>query len=115
MENIYMYAENWSKRDGKLRTPRGCKNPVNKRPGRLIDRSRLLPDFQAPEDRPSTATTCYVATNPRLMNVSGKYFTDCNETTPSGLGSNSSEATKLWAASEILVTQHSKTGFDPLS
>ena len=38
MENIYMYAENWSKRDGKLRTPRGCKNPVNKRPGRLIDR-----------------------------------------------------------------------------
>ena len=33
-----MYAENWSKRDGKLRTPRGCKNPVNKRPGGLIDR-----------------------------------------------------------------------------
>ncbi|CDY10985.1 BnaA03g46440D [Brassica napus] len=63
----------------------------------------------------AAATTCYVATNPRLMNVSGKYFTDCNETTPSGLGSNSSEASKLWAASEILVTQHSKTGFDPLS
>ncbi|OAO98469.1 hypothetical protein AXX17_AT4G27850 [Arabidopsis thaliana] len=63
----------------------------------------------------AAATTCYVATNPRLVNVSGKYFTDCNETTPSGLGTNSSEATKLWAASEILVTQHSKTSFDPCS
>ncbi|KAG2240368.1 hypothetical protein Bca52824_090858 [Brassica carinata] len=63
----------------------------------------------------AAATTCYVATNPRLVNVSGKYFTDCNETTPSGLGSNSSEATKLWAASEILVTQHSKAAFDPFS
>ncbi|RID78600.1 hypothetical protein BRARA_A01410 [Brassica rapa] len=63
----------------------------------------------------AAATTCYVATNPRLVNVSGKYFTDCNETTPSGLGSNSSEATKLWAASEILVTQHPKAAFDPFS
>ncbi|VVB11875.1 unnamed protein product [Arabis nemorensis] len=61
----------------------------------------------------AAATTCYVATNPKLVNVSGKYFTDCNETTPSGLGSDSSEATKLWAASEFLVTQHSKTVFDP--
>ncbi|CAN8230784.1 unnamed protein product [Cochlearia groenlandica] len=61
----------------------------------------------------AAATTCYVATYPKLVNVSGKYFTDCNETTTCGLGSNSLEAAKLWAASEILVTQHSKSVFDP--
>ncbi|GKG10334.1 hypothetical protein Tco_0339080, partial [Tanacetum coccineum] len=30
----------------------------------------------------AAATTCYVATNPSLTNVSGKYFVDCNEASP---------------------------------
>ncbi|XP_010529658.1 PREDICTED: short-chain dehydrogenase TIC 32, chloroplastic-like isoform X2 [Tarenaya hassleriana] len=52
----------------------------------------------------AAATTCYVATSTRLVNVSGKYFADCNETAPSRLASNSAEASRLWAASETLVT-----------
>ncbi|XP_022871297.1 short-chain dehydrogenase TIC 32, chloroplastic-like [Olea europaea var. sylvestris] len=51
----------------------------------------------------AAATTCYVATHPRLVNVSGKYFSDCNEALTSKLGSNTTEAAKLWIASEIMV------------
>ncbi|KAG4958440.1 hypothetical protein JHK87_035073 [Glycine soja] len=40
----------------------------------------------------AAATTCYVATHPRLFNVSDKYFADCNEISTSKLGSNSTEA-----------------------
>ncbi|KAG4975792.1 hypothetical protein JHK86_035266 [Glycine max] len=47
----------------------------------------------------AAATTCYVATHPRLFNVSNKYFADCNEISTSKLGSNSTEAARLWAAS----------------
>lgn len=57
----------------------------------------------------AAATTCYVATHPRLLNVSGKYFADCNEAWTSKL--NSSEAARLWAASEILVSGNDKSVF----
>ncbi|GMY30599.1 short-chain dehydrogenase TIC 32 A, chloroplastic [Fagus crenata] len=63
----------------------------------------------------AAATTCYVATHPRLLNVSGKYFSDCNEATTSKLGSNSSEAARLWSASEIMVSRDPKAVFDPLN
>lgn len=63
----------------------------------------------------AAATTCYVAAHPRLLNISGKYFADCNEAWTSKLGSNSNEAAKLWAASEIMVSKHAKAVFDPLS
>ncbi|KAG5063760.1 hypothetical protein JHK85_004943 [Glycine max] len=43
----------------------------------------------------AAAMTCYVATHPRLFNVSGKYFADCSETSTSKLGSNSTEAARL--------------------
>ncbi|KAL2543793.1 NAD(P)-binding Rossmann-fold superfamily protein [Forsythia ovata] len=39
----------------------------------------------------AAATTCYVATHPRLVNISGKYFSDCNEASTSNLGSNLAE------------------------
>ncbi|KAK4489226.1 hypothetical protein RD792_005022 [Penstemon davidsonii] len=52
----------------------------------------------------AAATTCYVATNPRVVNVSGKYYSDCNEASTSKLGSNLSEAARLWSASEIMVS-----------
>ncbi|XVE64643.1 hypothetical protein DITRI_Ditri07aG0116900 [Diplodiscus trichospermus] len=61
----------------------------------------------------AAATTCYVATHPRLVNVSGKYFADCNEAWTSKLGSNSHEAARLWAASEIMVSRHAKAVLDP--
>ncbi|XP_021905160.1 short-chain dehydrogenase TIC 32, chloroplastic [Carica papaya] len=59
----------------------------------------------------AAATTCYVATHPRLLNASGKYFADCNETWTSKLGSNSIEAARLWAASESLVSGDCKSVF----
>ncbi|CAL1373656.1 unnamed protein product [Linum trigynum] len=51
----------------------------------------------------AAATTCYLATNPRVGKVSGKYFADCNEATASKLGSSASEAARLWSASEIMT------------
>ncbi|XP_030951763.1 short-chain dehydrogenase TIC 32, chloroplastic [Quercus lobata] len=63
----------------------------------------------------AAATSCYVATHPRLLNVSGKYFADCNEATTSKLGSNSSEAVRLWSASEIMVSRDPKAVFNPLN
>ncbi|KAG8382543.1 hypothetical protein BUALT_Bualt05G0088300 [Buddleja alternifolia] len=62
----------------------------------------------------AAATTCYVATNSRLVNVSGKYYSDCNEASTSKLGSSLSEAARLWTASEIMVsTDNSNTLFHP--
>ncbi|GER44858.1 NAD(P)-binding Rossmann-fold superfamily protein [Striga asiatica] len=52
----------------------------------------------------AAATTCYVGTNPRLANISGKYYSDCNEASTSKLGSSSAEAARLWAASETMVS-----------
>lgn len=59
----------------------------------------------------AAATTCYVATHSRLENVSGKYFSDCNEASPSKSGSNSFEAERLWIASEILSSETPKSTF----
>ncbi|KAL5552447.1 hypothetical protein UlMin_002623 [Ulmus minor] len=52
----------------------------------------------------AAATTCYVATNPKLRNVSGKYFSDCNEASSSKRSSNSIEAAQLWSVSETMVS-----------
>ncbi|KDP25248.1 hypothetical protein JCGZ_20404 [Jatropha curcas] len=63
----------------------------------------------------AAATTCYVAAHPRLLNVSGKYFADCNEASTSKLGSSSTAATRLWSASELMVSREPKAVFDPLN
>ncbi|CAN4127159.1 unnamed protein product [Withania somnifera] len=62
----------------------------------------------------AAATTCYVATHPRLANVSGKYFADCNEVSSSKSGSNLTEAARIWSASEIMVAKNSNANLDPL-
>ncbi|XP_028115436.1 short-chain dehydrogenase TIC 32, chloroplastic-like isoform X1 [Camellia sinensis] len=59
----------------------------------------------------AAATTCYVATHARLESVSGKYFADCNEVSTSKLGSNPTEAARLWSASEIMVSGDSNPVF----
>lgn len=61
----------------------------------------------------AAATTCYVATHPRVINVSGKYFADCNEAPTSKLGSNSNEATKILSASEFMIATDIDSAFDP--
>lgn len=52
----------------------------------------------------AAATSCYVATNPRMVDVSGKYYSDCNEASTSKIGSSWAEAARLWAASEDMVS-----------
>ncbi|CAL9777273.1 unnamed protein product [Musa acuminata subsp. burmannicoides] len=49
------------------------------------------------------ATTCYVALHPSLKGVTGKYFLDCNEETPSYLARDETLAEKLWDFSEKLT------------
>ncbi|KAG0462262.1 hypothetical protein HPP92_020738 [Vanilla planifolia] len=51
----------------------------------------------------AAATTCYVAVHPAVAGVSGKYYTDCNEASPSPSGSSRVEAALLWSASEEMV------------
>ncbi|XP_076909626.1 short-chain dehydrogenase TIC 32 B, chloroplastic-like [Bidens hawaiensis] len=60
----------------------------------------------------AAATTCYIATHPRVANVNGKYFVDCNEASPSKLGCNLDEAARLWSFSEIMVSTKPKAVVD---
>lgn len=57
----------------------------------------------------AAATTCYVATSPRLRNVCGKYFSDCNEARTSKFGSCNLKAQRLWTASDLLVSPPNST------
>ena len=52
------------------------------------------------------ATTCYVATSPALVSVSGYYFVDCNPLEPSAAMQDVAMARKLWAVSEDLVRDY---------
>nr|GMD68457.1 short-chain dehydrogenase TIC 32, chloroplastic-like [Ipomoea batatas]GMD80660.1 short-chain dehydrogenase TIC 32, chloroplastic-like [Ipomoea batatas]GME15434.1 short-chain dehydrogenase TIC 32, chloroplastic-like [Ipomoea batatas] len=61
----------------------------------------------------AASTTCYVATDPRLANVSGKFFADCNEVSISKFGFSLTENARLWQASDVLVSPHSNPLFDP--
>lgn len=49
------------------------------------------------------ATQCYVATNPRLAGVSGRYFADCNPEVPGGRMEDAALAARLWSVSEELT------------
>lgn len=51
------------------------------------------------------ATTCYVALHPNLKGVSGKYYVDCNEYTPSLQARNEELGKKLWDFSNKLINQ----------
>ncbi|CAN6472659.1 unnamed protein product [Victoria cruziana] len=53
------------------------------------------------------ATTCYVALHPSLKGVTGKYFADCNEMTPSAFARDETLARKLWDFSNKLVKRSS--------
>ncbi|KAF3782562.1 Short-chain dehydrogenase [Nymphaea thermarum] len=49
------------------------------------------------------ATTCYVALNPQVQGVTGKYFADSNEAEPSMLAKDTELAKKLWEFSMELI------------
>ena len=52
------------------------------------------------------ATTCYVATNPALTEVSGYFFRDCNPLRPGGQTENDELAAQLWEVSEELTQDY---------
>lgn len=49
------------------------------------------------------ATQCYLAVNPGVAGVSGKYFVDCNEAQCSSLGEDVELARRLWDRTEEIV------------
>jgi NAD(P)-dependent dehydrogenase (short-subunit alcohol dehydrogenase family) len=49
------------------------------------------------------ATQVYVATNPALATISGKYFADCNVTAPRADTEDPATANKLWKISEQIA------------
>jgi len=71
----------------------------NSRWGRLFRRWLKTPGQGA-------ATTCYLATSPALVGVSGYYFADCNPKEPSALMQDVEMAKKLWEVSEELVRDY---------
>ncbi|MQM14517.1 hypothetical protein Taro_047450 [Colocasia esculenta] len=54
------------------------------------------------------ATTCYLALHPGVKDVSGKYFANCNEETPTRYARDRDLAKKLWDLSEELVEKSRK-------
>ncbi len=50
------------------------------------------------------ATQCYVAVHPAVAGVSGEYFADCNVAKPTRLAQDAELASRLWEASERIVT-----------
>ncbi|NNE19543.1 MAG: SDR family oxidoreductase [Myxococcales bacterium] len=51
------------------------------------------------------ATQCYLAVNPGVEGISGKYFADCNESRTSSHGRDEAMAAKLWEVSEQIVAE----------
>jgi NAD(P)-dependent dehydrogenase (short-subunit alcohol dehydrogenase family) len=54
------------------------------------------------------ATTCYVATNPALVGVSGYYFVNCNPAEASAYMRDAKMAARLWEVSEKLAAGYLK-------
>ncbi|CAH0605423.1 unnamed protein product [Chrysodeixis includens] len=57
--------------------------------------------FQTPWE--AAQTTIYLSVSPEVKEVTGKYFTDCREKTPSKLSQNAEMAKRLFEESEKLV------------
>ena len=67
-----------------------------------LDMSQLR--TKTPEE--GAATTCYVATSPTVVGVSGYYFADCNPEEPNALMQDVEMARRLWEVSEELVRDY---------
>jgi NAD(P)-dependent dehydrogenase (short-subunit alcohol dehydrogenase family) len=59
------------------------------------------PLLRSPEK--GARTTLHVATSPRLRGVTGKYFSDCRERTPSKAARDDAAALRLWQISEAMT------------
>jgi len=59
------------------------------------------PFLRSPEK--GARTTIHVATSPRLRGVTGRYFSDCRERTPSKAARDDAAALRLWQISEAMT------------
>ncbi|XP_020246977.1 short-chain dehydrogenase TIC 32, chloroplastic-like isoform X1 [Asparagus officinalis] len=55
------------------------------------------------------ATNCYVALHPKVTNVTGKYFVNCDEATPTSAARDAGLGKKLWDLSEGLIRTNRRT------
>ena len=56
------------------------------------------------------ATSIHLASAPALKGVTGKYFADCREATPTPIAQDDEAAERLWRVSEELVADASGRG-----
>jgi NAD(P)-dependent dehydrogenase (short-subunit alcohol dehydrogenase family) len=70
----------------------------------MIMSLRMVTEFKSVEQ--GAATTCFVAANPSVEGVSGKYFDDSNEAEPLHHANDEAMAARLWEVSEQLVAGH---------
>ncbi|XP_008781577.1 short-chain dehydrogenase TIC 32, chloroplastic-like [Phoenix dactylifera] len=54
------------------------------------------------------ATSCYLALHPNATDITGKYFVDCNEATPSLKARDQALGKRLWEFSEELLKRRSR-------
>lgn len=52
------------------------------------------------------ATQCFLAAHPSVASTTGKYFSDCNETTPSRAAREDAVVDELWRLSASFADQH---------
>lgn len=82
-----------------------CLHPGGVRTNILRNTDRTAANFpKSPEQ--GAATTCYLATNPALAQVSGEYFADCNPAEQSDDQKDPAMAAKLWQVSTELVSKY---------
>lgn len=55
------------------------------------------------------ATTCYVALNPQVEGITGKYFSDSNLATPTAKATDTELSKKLWDFTMNLISAWSWT------
>jgi len=70
----------------------------------MIMSLRMVTEFKSVEQ--GAATTCFVAANPSVEGVSGKYFDDSNEAEPLHHANDAAMAERLWDVSEQVVAGH---------
>jgi NAD(P)-dependent dehydrogenase (short-subunit alcohol dehydrogenase family) len=61
------------------------------------------PFFKSPKD--GAKTTIFLASDPSVARVSGKYFDDCKERKPSRKARDMDAAKRLWTVTEALVAR----------
>ncbi|WJX91571.1 Short-chain dehydrogenase TIC 32, chloroplastic [Trifolium repens] len=85
----------------------GCiyTNIVSPEVGKTIpkDMLNMLGDYVLKNVQQGAATTCYVALNPQVKGISGKYFSDSNVAEPSSQATDIDLAKKLWDFSLKLI------------